>query len=148
MLSRVLDMYVGLLLVAGFAGTVVVAGALVAGCTNDCVKGRSVVILTVPTGPGWVLEEYCIDDECLAVDERQFIGSGEPLFYSYYIDVRDRPDTYHYRVKLTPPDGRSLVYDGEVETKGNKRGGERCKPTSVSAGLNVGSNGRLTTQSP
>ena len=73
---------------------------------------------------------------------------GEPVLYTYVIDVRDRPDTYRYRVGLTAPDGRSQVHDGEVETKGNRMGGERCNPTTFVAELHVGFDGSLTTQSP
>jgi hypothetical protein len=136
-----------------FAGAVAVAGALLAGCSHgDCLKGQSSVELRLPPGSGWVLEEYCVDDECLPAAGRRQIAHderyGQPQFYSYGINVRDRPDTYHYRVKLTAPDGRSLVHDGEVGTQGNRMGGELCKPTSVSASLIVGSNGTLTTQSP
>jgi len=136
-------------LVASFAGTVVVAGALVTGCTNDCLKGQSAVGLNVPVGRGWVLEEYCVDDECLSADERQprprdYSMVGEPVYYLVLINVRDRPDTYHYRVKLTAPDGRSVVHDGEVETKGNRMGGERCNPTTFTAVLMVEFNGELT----
>src|SRR5687767_10246719 len=104
-------------------------------------------------GLGWVLEEYCVDDECLSAEERQPRPRdpsmvGYPVDYLFLINVRDRPDTYHYRVKVTAPDGKSLVYDGEVETEGNRMGGERCNPTTFGAGLNVGSNGELTTQRP
>lgn len=127
-------------LAASFAGTVVVAGALVAGCGNDCTKfGPSTVGLELPPELGWVLEEYCIDDECLSAEQREFE-------YSYAINVRDRPDTYHYLVKLTASDGRSVVSEGEVETWAPRFDDQTCKPTTFFGRLIVGPNGGVRTQ--
>lgn len=138
-------------LLRSFVGVVVVVGALLAGCRNDCPKGQSVVELRLPPelgGSGWVLDEYCVDDECLPADKRQ-IGHdkrfGGAAFYSYHINVRDRPDTYNYRVKLTAPDGRSVVSEGEVETSADRFDDQTCISTTFSGRLIVRPNGRVTT---
>lgn len=129
-----------------------VTALIITGCQQvDCIAGDSVVELRVPSS-SWVVDRFCVDDECLSASERQPAPDGPEVgpavFYSYVIDVSDRPDAYRYRVELTGPDGARHIHDGVVETKGNLMGGENCRPTSAIAALIVDENGQLTTQSP
>ena len=128
-----------------------VAGVVVSGCQQDCIKGDSVVGLEMPP-TSFVLDRFCVDDQCLSASERQPPAdgpeAGTPRSIFYGIPVSDQPDTYDYEIELTAPDGTRHVHDGFVETTGNLMGGENCNPTSVSALLLIDDNGELTTNYP
>jgi hypothetical protein len=124
---------------AGPALALVAGSALASGCgSGDCMKDPSYVSVTLP--PGWTLTRYCLDDECLA--EGQLVAGAD--FNAVRIDVRDRPDTYRYRVEMTTADGRRLAHDGEIKTVRPYKG-DYCQSRSAHGQLNVVPDGRLTT---
>jgi hypothetical protein len=126
----------------------VVIGASVSGCQQDCIKGDSVVGLEMPP-TSFVLDRFCVDDQCLSASQRQPPAdgpeAGAPRSIFYALPVSDQPDTYDYEIELTAPDGTRHVHDGVVETTGNLMGGENCKPITVNAVLYIDDNGDVTT---
>ena len=129
---------------------VFVAGA---GCSGgDCITGKSSVELRLP-GLAWTLSQFCVDDRCLAAEERQPVHEDNLVlppdyFVSYAVNVPNRPETYHYRIVIVPPGGAPLVREGEVPTAGNMSGGENCRPRFSTASIIVTSDGRVVLQAP
>lgn len=124
--------------VFGVAVMAVVAGA----CgSQDCasVGYQSGVQLQVPTRL-WSIAEFCIDDQCLPSDA-SLDGAG-------FIDVKDEPARYTFRLRVVNPDGQEVVREGTVETKPYRGNGSGCDPLTANAVVRVGEDGDVTIGSP
>lgn len=131
-------------LVAGPVVGFVVAGLLVTGCGRDCIMGESGVLLEV-TRASWPVTAFCVDDECIPAGEIRSELPDGARSDGYVIRVSDRePSLHRYRVELTAPDGTQVVREGDVETTGNRMGGETCRPTTFNASLVVAADGLVT----
>jgi hypothetical protein len=118
--------------VVGSAAAVLLAVA--GGCgPGECIRtGPSVVELRLPS-QFWGIAEYCVDETCLSPSQRVPMtdnAQGEAP-YSYVVDVSDTPRVHHFRIKVTSPEGITYSREGDVETAGNRLGGEMIASQGV-----------------